>query len=540
MRLLNYALTFSCCLPLWLEAECQQITADAAPKSSQKLIIRDIHFITNSVFDLSEPGTFWLHRVANATHTTTRQTALEYDLLFSTGEPLKHAELAETERLLRSRGYLREARVYVSHYCSDSQQVDVTIESFDNWSLLPKIDFKHEGGATEYSLGIAEDNVFGTGNQIQLDYAKDSERTGYLVSFASPNMFGSYWSSQLKYADNSDGESYGIAFERPFYRLSSPWAMGLELNKDKDELREYQRGIESNRYDRRQQWLQSYVGFNLKTTEYSAHRLRTGIKLNEIKFEDNNETLIGLPDNRDLSALWVEYQWIQAEYQKLYQVNQFNRTEDINFGWQFALHVSRFSEWLGADSNGWQFRAELQKSWPLWDGSWLLTEHSVQQQQLANQDSRSLLSSHWLLVHHLTSRSSLVGRFALDIGRNRYRDELMQLGGDNGMRAYPLYYQRGEKQWLVSAEYRHYTPWSILRLFDVAFAGFTDVGRTWSDPWRVDTTKDTFLAGVGGGVRLLSKYSSRGTMVHLDIATPLRRDEGLDSWQFRAMAKRSF
>ncbi|MCH8537660.1 MAG: BamA/TamA family outer membrane protein [Alkalimonas sp.] len=540
MRWLTWLLAIHCGIPFWVMAECQQLEQGDAPKTSQALTIRHILFETNNVFDLSEPGTFWLHRFANSTHTITRENTLQQDLLFTEGTLLNYAELAETERLLRSRGYLREAHVYVSHYCAESQQVDVTVRSFDNWSLLPKIDFKHEGGSTEYSLGIAEDNLLGSGNQIQLDYAKDSERTGFLFSFASPNMFGSYWSSRLQYADNSDGESYAIALDRPFYRLSSPWAMGLELNKGKDELREYQRGEESNRYNRRQQWLQSYIGFNLRTSEQSAQRLLTGFRLNDVKFEPNNDTISGLPENRDLSALWLEYQWIQADFQKLYQINQFNRTEDINFGWNFVLHVARFSDWLGADANGWQFRAELLKNWTLWEGGWLLTEHSIQQQQLSAHASRNQFSSHWLLIHHLTDRSSLVGRLQLDIGRNLYRDELWQLGGDNGLRAYPLYYQRGEKQWLTSAEYRHYTPWSILKLFDVAFAGFVDVGRAWDDPWSTEQASEDILFGAGGGVRLLSKYSSRGTMIHLDIATPLRREDGLDSWQFRAMAKRQF
>ncbi|MDP4535219.1 BamA/TamA family outer membrane protein [Alkalimonas collagenimarina] len=540
MRWLTGLLVFSCCAPWWVTAECIAIEEGAPPETNQALTIRHIHFETNNVFDLSEPGTFWLHRFANATHSITRESTLSQDLLFSEGSLLNEAELAETGRLLRSRGYLREADVYVSHYCANSQQVDVTVRSFDNWSLLPKIDFKHEGGSTEYSLGIAEDNLLGSGNQIQLDYTKDSERTGYLFSFASPNMFGSYWSSRLQYADNSDGESYTIALDRPFYRLNSPWAMGLELNKGKDELREYQSGEESNRYDRRQQWLQNYIGFNLKTTEFSAQRLIAGFRLSEVKFESNDATLTGVPEDRDLSALWLEYQWIQSDFQKLYQINQFNRTEDINFGWQLVLQVERFSDWLGADENGWQFRAELLKNWTLWDGGWLLSEHSLQQQQLSNQTNRSQFSTHWLLIHHLTPQSSLVGRLQLDIGRNLYRDELLQLGGDNGMRAYPLYYQRGEKQWLASAEYRHYTPWSILRLFDVAFASFVDVGRAWNDPWTTEQASETTLFGVGGGVRLLSKYSSRGTMVHLDIATPLRREDGLDSWQFRATAKRRF
>ncbi|MEN3160307.1 BamA/TamA family outer membrane protein [Alkalimonas sp. NCh-2] len=534
-------LSGACLLASAVQAsDCQLLeNTDALPERGD-IRIRSIDFDASNVFDLNEPGTFWLHRFANYSHIITREDTLQQDLLFAEGDKLSLAELEETERLLRSRRYLREAKVSISHYCSESHQVDVLVESWDNWSLLPKIDFKHEGGVSQYSIGIAEDNLLGTGNQLQLDYAKDSERTGYLLSFASPNMFGSHWSSALQYADNSDGESYLLAVERPFYRISSPWAMGFELEKHKEELREYQRGEESNRYDSKRNWLQSYLGFSLYASTYSAQRLLLGLRLHEQQFASNLDTQNGLPLDRDLSALWLEYQWLQSDYQKLYQINQFNRTEDINFGWQWTLQLARLTDWLGADANGWQLSSRLEKNWTIKPGSWLLTEHHFKQQWQSDEPSRRELSSHWLLVHHLTDQSSLAARFHLELGREMYRDELHQLGGDNGMRAYPLYFQRGQKLWVASGEYRYYTPWSILRLFDVGFAGFVDAGRAWDDPWQSSEASDQLLFGVGGGVRLLSKYSSRGTMVHLDLAKPLRSEPGLDSWQFRAMAKRRF
>ncbi|MDT9694055.1 hypothetical protein Q5762_38160, partial [Streptomyces sp. P9(2023)] len=64
-------------------------------------------------------------------------------------------------------------------------------------------------------------------------------------------------------------------------------------------------------------------------------------------------------------------------------------------------------------------------------------------------------------------------------GRNLFDDEALYLGGDSGLRAFPLYYQRGDNRMVATAEYRHYTDWNLWQIFDVGFAAFTDVGRSW-------------------------------------------------------------
>lgn len=102
---------------------------------------------------------------------------------------------------------------------------------------------------------------------------------------------------------------------------------------------------------------------------------------------------------------------------------------------------------------------------------------------------------------------------------------------------------------MATAEYRHYTDWNLWQIFDVGFATFADVGHSWGgdrsamlsaelqDKAGID---DKILLGVGVGIRLLSSHSSRGTMIHLDLARPISDNSDLRSWQWRATAKRRF
>src|SRR4029453_7544016 len=58
------------------------------------------------------------------------------------------------------------------------------------------------------------------------------------------------------------------------------------------------------------------------------------------------------------------------------------------------------------------------------------------------------------------------------------------LGGDNGLRGYPLRYQAGDALALFTLEQRFYTDWQPLKLVNVGAAVFFDAGRAWGqDPY---------------------------------------------------------
>lgn len=521
-------------------AECLAVNEDDPRLQQQGITVGAIEFARYNVFDLSEKGTFWLHRFANYSHVITTEQTVTDDLLFTTGEPLDRAVLAETERLLRGRRYIREADVSISHYCDQNNTVIVKVSTWDNWSLLPNIDFSSEGGETEYAIGISEDNLLGTGNQLQLDYNKDNERSGYLLSFASPNVFGTHWNTLTRYENNSDGEGYHFTVNRPFYRLSSPWAFSLDLERSKEKLTDYLLGETVNEYDSKLKWFESELGIRLAEQGNRIHRLNIGITLEDRAFEAIDETYFELPPDRNLSAIWLEYQLLDAEYRKLFNINQFNRTEDINLGWQASIRLGYLQPWLGADQTGWLFKARLQKVWQLEHNLWLLTESAFQGLWLDDRHRR-IFSTHLQLVRQLNHYSSLVGIIDAELGNNLFQDEALYLGGDTGLRAYPLYYQRGDSRIVATAEYRYYTDWSILQLLDVAFAGFTDAGRSWGAEQKfTGENEEKILFGIGAGIRLLSTHSSRGTMIHLDMAHPLSSNEQLDTLQFRVTAKHHF
>lgn len=519
--------------------QCAAITEKAELSTYQGQTIAEVRFVRNDVFDLEQPNTYWFHRFANRTHKITTEATLREDVLFKAGDTLDAASLAETERLLRTRRYLRKVEIQVTHQCPN-QQVIVTVTSWDNWSLLPKISASREGGESKSTFGLAEDNLFGGGNQINLDYEHDSERTSYLLNFRSPNMFGSHWGLNTRYADKSDGESYLLAVEKPFYRLNAPWSFAITLDKDSVDINEYLRGDEANEFRRQKNYFDIHGGLKLLAQEDWVQRVFAGVTHNEVQFSETNQTFFGTPVQRDLSQFWLAWQYLESNYRQMYNIYQFNRVEDINLGWQADVKLAYLAPLLGADEHGWQLTSAAYKATELTSDDYLLTAASFSQLEQAEW-SQSLIKTHLMLIHKFDPQHSLVGQLTYHYGNDLFRDERLSLGGDTGLRAFPLYYQTGERLALATAEYRYYSTLSIAQIFDVGYATFADMGRTWGDnPNLPGSSGDKTLYGIGAGVRLLSSHSSRGTMIHIDLTKAYGGDSDLSGIEWRILAKQSF
>mgnify|MGYP000480572213 CR=1 FL=1 len=135
-----------------------------------------------TIFDENEEGFIFLHRWANAIHIDTKQLTLENEAAFFLEKCSKNfADMAELERHLRSRKYLRDAKV-----TSDEMVENITVTTWDNWSLMPTISFGRQGGESKYSFGIKERNFLGLGIDAEIETYKNSQRKGYKVKTTIP------------------------------------------------------------------------------------------------------------------------------------------------------------------------------------------------------------------------------------------------------------------------------------------------------------------------------------------------------------------
>jgi hemolysin activation/secretion protein len=125
------------------------------------------------------------------------------------------------------------------------------------------------------------------------------------------------------------------------------------------------------------------------------------------------------------------------------------------------------------------------------------------------------------------------------VGRELDLDTQILLGGDNGLRGYPLRYQGGEARAMLTVEQRYFTNWYPFRLVRVGAAAFFDIGRTWGES-PVSTPSLGLLKDVGIGLRLGNSRSGLGNIIHIDLAFPLDGDSTIDDMQFLVETKERF
>lgn len=172
------------------------------------------------------------------------------------------------------------------------------------------------------------------------------------------------------------------------------------------------------------------------------------------------------------------------------------------------------------------------------DDSWLLSsEFSGRRERgefdalLARVDAR--------YDHRWSERTTTHLRLGADLGQALDLDQLVSLGGENGLRGYPYRYANGERNAVLTLEQRWYTDWYPGRLFRVGAAAFVDIGRSWGDlpegPESLGTLRD-----VGIGLRLANTRSGRAHVIHIDLAHPLDGSGDIDQPQLLVSTRKSF
>ncbi|MEJ1966928.1 MAG: hypothetical protein WDO56_37475 [Gammaproteobacteria bacterium] len=197
------------------------------------------------------------------------------------------------------------------------------------------------------------------------------------------------------------------------------------------------------------------------------------------------------------------------------------------------------SDSFGSDRNAWVFEGSLSRGFVPDDRQRLLFSSTL----AGRRDSSGFADVQGGVEARYYFRQSprrlLFLGASVDAGSSLDLDHQILLGGDNGLRGYPLRYQAGEGRWRVTAEQRVYSNWYPFRLFNVGGAVFADVGRTWgANPGG--TPSRGILKDLGFGLRLGNSRSALGNVLHVDIAVPLDGGSDIQKVQFLVSTQRSF
>ena len=494
-----------------------------------------------NIFDLEDPKeNKSLFRLANRIHITTRPDVIEQQLLFEPGESFSAQALEESERIIRTKRYIHEVSIQPVRH--ENGVVDVNVETTDTWTLMPRLSLSRSGGQNKYALGIKEQNLLGSGTAIQLMFKSDVDRDSRILKYNDQNLGNSWYGLSLDYQDNSDGYVRFLEVGKPFYSLNSRNAQGLSyLNRDSTGTF-YDRGEIVSEYQEKEAAYGLYRGWSKGLQNGWTRRYSAGLAYEDHRFSavpDSDYPLSVVPQDRELLTPFVAVEIVENNYEKSKNHDQINTVEDRFLGTRFSARLGVAREDAGSDRDAWLMHVGAQTGIGDSSSNSLLLASALggRLEKGGVRGARLDLSAKY--YRQQSDRRRLYVGLAATYGKNLDLDEYLVLGGETGLRGYPLRFQTGDKRVLFTVEQRYFTNRYLFRLFHVGGAVFFDMGRAWGDS-PVGVSDNPLLKDIGVGLRFESGRSGLGRMIHVDLAMPLDDNDGIDSVQILVSTKKGF
>lgn len=513
---------------------------DDATLEKERARIGSIVIKVQDIFDTSRPEEDTrLFRLANRWHINTRESTVLDRLLMRSGDAYRESIVRESERLLRDTRYLYDATITPTRYINGI--VDLEVVTRDVWTLNPGVSFGRKGGKSTSGIEFEELNLFGRGTQINFKQQNEIDRDIQSFRYVDNQLGSGWWTLELEHSDFSDGGAERILLERPFYALDTREAYGLSWLKDDRVDPRYNDGELLGRYRRESAAKSVYLGRSAGLRNGSVTRWSVGLSDESAFFQPAELSAVSftVPADRRLVYPWAQVEWIEDDFRVLRNRDKIERNEDFQYGWRVRGRLGKSIEAWGSDRSAWLISGDLHKGYELDSKSSLFLTGSLGARYEENRLRNAKLSLGARYYHRQSDRRLFFASAEIDSGEKLDLDNEIVLGGDTGLRGYPLRYRNGLGRWTVTLEQRGYTDWYPFRLVHVGAAAFVDIGGTWGN---VDgqRSKHDILADTGVGLRLGNSRSALGNVLHIDLAFPLQGDRSIKSMQIIVETKKSF
>jgi len=502
-------------------------------------VVGEIVIQSANVFDPQEEGEDRkVFRFVNRLHRRTRDRVTRGLLLFEPGDPYLRRTLDESARTLREANYFYDANVRPIRY--EDGRVDVLVETRDVWSLRPGIGFGRAGGENSFHFGLTDENMLGLGKSLTFKHKSNVDRTESLVRYRDPNLAGRRMVLELEHSNNSDGRLRALKLVRPFFSLDSRWATGFRARSDDRIDSLYSLGEVTNRFTHEEDFVELFGGFSRGLAQGRARRWTVGATLERDRFgaEPGFAGPQFAPPNRDLVYPWIGLEVVHDRFFVVRDLDHIARIEDRNLGRHYSVRLGLAAPAFGADRSRAILRVEHGFGLSPGEGQWIFFNSHASGRFGSSKSENVLVGGDLRYYARNWGEHVLFAAMRFDLAIDLDPENQLLLGGDSGLRGYPLRYQAGTRRYLLTLEQRWYTRWHPFKLFRVGAAAFVDVGRAWFP----ESGRNQFdeLRNVGVGLRLGSSRTSTGSLVHVDLAMPLDGDDSISRVQLFISSRESF
>ena len=376
---------------------------------------------------------------------------------------------------------------------------------------------------------------------MSFGWTSDVDRESLNFEFYDPHFNSTWTRFGVLYSDADDGDTMALRFERPFYAFDTKRSWGTYMFDSVRDDPRYAYGERVGEFENDEQFVELYGGRSEGWQDGWVRRWTAGARIDRNQFAPVVDEDLGgpLPEDKEFVYPWIGFDLIEDRYQERTNQDQIERTEDVLVGLRLGGRVGYAAEAFGSDRDALMLSAYAQDGWDFGRGRSLFMTTAasgrVEQDGLRN----AILTAEARYYQDTSEKTKFFATVNGQVSEELDADHQIVLGGEEGLRGYPLRYQAGTSFALMTLEERYYTGWYPFRLFHVAAAAFFDIGRTWGTD-VTGATSDGILKDIGVGLRLGSSRSAFGNVIHVNLAFPLDGGDDIDSVQLVVETKARF
>lgn len=529
------------CLPLVAAAQTPEAPLPTfAELEAAGARVGEIRVVSRDIFDTQNPKEDkLLFRWANALHIQTRPGVIERALLFKSGDPVSASLIEETERVLRSNRYLYDVQLRPA--AVHDGVVDIEVETRDTWSLDPGFSAGRSGGANSSGIHLKDYNLLGSGVSLSIGRSTGVDRSSNEFQFSNDRAFGGWTALNYSLSQNSDGRRDAASIQHPFYALDTRWAAGVSGLRDNRIDAVYNAGEVASQYRHRQQQVEAFGGWSAGRVDGWVQRYSLGLGFSDDAYtvEPGLTPPPQLPVDEHQVAPFLRYELIEDRYEKLQNRNLIARPEFFAVGLNALAQLGWAAPGLGSTRGALLYSGSISRGFEPAPAQTLIASASLGGQLVDGRVRRQRLGAATQFYLPQGPRWLFYAAASGDVLTNPDPADALLLGGDNGLRGFPLRYQSGTRRALFTVEERGYTDLYVFQLFRIGGAAFLDAGRAWGGE-NQNRLAPGWLANAGVGLRIVSARAAFSNVLHIDLAFPLDADVAVKKVQFLVKTKASF
>ena len=447
--------------------------------------IRELGLLEHNATDTSKAPRSWLQKTLNKLHTPTRHRVIRKNLFMGPGDEVDPLSLADSERILRSLPFIRDARIQVVPHKDNPDSVDLLVLVQDVFPFAAGGSFS---GFDKFALELNNINMVGTGHGFSNELIYNNRQGsgfGYRGIYSVPNISGWFIDGWLEYANTDWEKTEGFNLERAFFTPEVRWAGGLQhyrttlrknllyLNPLSDTILHYQ----FHHSDAWGAWAFRLWGKNGRE-EGRPERSRIILAARFSRTDYRNRPQVSPTSNHffhDNRLYLASIGWSKRHYFRDQYLFRFGRTEDVPYGslinFTFGREDREFTDYQYAGLSLARGRYLPKVGYLLGVlevGSFFRDNWQMERRHLHLQ---STYYSYLLEAKEYRFRQI----FSIDYqyGDRRFEHEFLRIEERN-IRGFESWEQRGTQRLSLRAEIVCFTPFYILG-FQFAGYGFADI-----------------------------------------------------------------